>query len=298
MTEEKKEPTKTKKKIVKKKIIKKKKVIRKNPRTKPDSKVEPIQKAGPITFYKNNREKNSDKRLDTILEEAKPSIRQEKLQKKFDKFFGKPPEPEPDKRTETVRTKCNQELINNITRYVKAGSFIETACLMNGISRSTFEKWVKLGRKLRDETISWDVKLKINPIYEKFVDEIDLANAQAEIRYTEIIDYSADNNWNAAAWMLSRRFSKRWGNMGKVAVEGKIEGEINHTHEHTLTIEEKKEAIEKIMCDDDTIDAAFKVLQALDGSSPDNFYGSEEAQKVIESPDNKNKESENKEHGN
>ena len=83
---------------------------------------------------------------------------------------------------------------------VKSGNYIETACVMVGIGRSTYYDWIK---KANDSIES--------NRYTKFRDNVRKAQAWAEARDIFIISRHAENNWRAAAWLLERKYPQRWG---------------------------------------------------------------------------------------
>lgn len=83
---------------------------------------------------------------------------------------------------------------------VKSGSYIETACAVVGIGRSTYYDWIK---KANDS-------LESNR-YTKFRDKVRKAQAWAEARDVAIIQQHAEKHWKAAAWLIERRYRQRWG---------------------------------------------------------------------------------------
>jgi len=282
MTEEKKEPNKktttTKKKVIKKKIVKKK-VIKKKIVEKPVIKTELTDKQIKAAGDKEG------KRIENLRKKVKkPTANRTELKQKMVDFFGEVVPAKEVKKETVYATKCTHEIIEGVTKYIRMGSFIETACLMNNISYSAYKSWMRLGARLKDDAVTYEEKLKINQIYEKFYDAISMAEAESETHYVKIVAKEAQANWNAARFMLSQRFRKHWNNaQTTVTHQGSVDSNVSGTieHQHVLSIDEKRDAMKKLMDSDEALDAAFTVLQTLDGSNPDEFYASEEAQKTI-----------------
>lgn len=116
------------------------------------------------------------------------------------------------------KLKCTPELINQIAALVSSGNYIETACQISGISRSTFYDWKKKGEEGK------------RPFLE-FLDTIKKAEAIAEAKRIQLISQASEENWQAAAWYLERRFPERWGrkkvdmeHSGDIQVNIKVEG--------------------------------------------------------------------------
>jgi len=91
------------------------------------------------------------------------------------------------------------ELLASIETYVKGGNYIETACALAGVGRSTYFSWMKRGK---DEPES---------IYGEFLDSMEKAAAWSEARDVQLITEASRKNWTAAAWRLERKFPGRWG---------------------------------------------------------------------------------------
>lgn len=90
------------------------------------------------------------------------------------------------------------EIEKTICDALRAGGHIEMATNLAGVGRNTFYEWVKRG-----------AKEKSGP-HKNFRDNIKKALAFAEQRYVTLIATAAKDTWQAAAWMLERRFRTRW----------------------------------------------------------------------------------------
>ncbi len=135
--------------------------------------------------------------------------------------------------------KLNDELIEKICNVLRIGAYVETAVVVNGVSKQLFYTWCKLAHK------------KPGSIYKRFLDAVEKAMEESTIRDLLVIDaaaqgepgeflrdddgkivYTARGNpimkkqsiardWSAAAWRLERRRSKEWSKTEKIETTGK-----------------------------------------------------------------------------
>jgi len=117
--------------------------------------------------------------------------------------------------------KISKEKINQIVEAVRAGNFIETAAAFAGLSKQTLYNWLKEGMRERDRRENGEEPDRTKDMYVKFSIDIEQAMAEAEMRDVEIITKAAEQQWQAAAWRLERKYPDRWGR--KVAVDAKQE---------------------------------------------------------------------------
>lgn len=133
----------------------------------------------------------------------------------FAKALGRPPE-------------INEELIEKITRVIKAGNYVETAAALNGVCKKTLYNWFRKGQKG-------------NTLYSKLVHAVQQAISESEVRDVNVIDKEARGrdaeydksgkkireavtvNWKAAAWRLERKHPERWGRREQVKL---VEGDV------------------------------------------------------------------------
>jgi hypothetical protein len=90
-------------------------------------------------------------------------------------------------------TKLTDAVTKTITDAIAKGLTYEAAADLAGITRETFNQWMKDGR----------------PRFKAFSDAVRQANAQARIQLIEKIGKADD--WRAAAWILERRFREEYG---------------------------------------------------------------------------------------
>ena len=115
-------------------------------------------------------------------------------------------------------TKLTAEMQSEIVELLKAGNYIETACAVAGLHKSTFYDWMKIA----------DASTHKNK-YTNFSDAVKKAMAWAEARDVAIIARHSEKYWQAAAWRLERKYPERWGRQKlEVQHSGKIDADVSH----------------------------------------------------------------------
>lgn len=95
-------------------------------------------------------------------------------------------------------TELTPELVQFMANLIRGGNYPETAARAAGVPPNTLKAWRKRGRREPDS------------IYRYMVDEFSRAEAFAEAAFVSLVRTSAAaGNWNAAAFMLQRRY-KKW----------------------------------------------------------------------------------------
>lgn len=121
-------------------------------------------------------------------------------------------------------TKLTPELQNEICRVIRAGNYIETASAYAGISKDTLYRWLKQGKRAKRGK------------YRDFSDAVEKALAESEIRDVTIIAKAAEDNWQAAAWRLERKFPDRWGRKERVQADVSHSGQVTNRHEQDISV--------------------------------------------------------------
>ncbi len=112
----------------------------------------------------------------------------------------------------TSRGKINQELINKIVEYISHGNYISTSCQACGISHRTYDTWIKHGEELAEHIESGKNHIEESQlIYLQFFEAIKKAESEAEAKNVQIIQSVAPKNWQAAAWLLERKYPEKYG---------------------------------------------------------------------------------------
>jgi hypothetical protein len=94
--------------------------------------------------------------------------------------------------------KFTPEVRNSILQAVRMGCYLETAAAFAGISKQTLFNWLRLGAQ------------DVEPFVE-FHRDFAEALAKSEMRGLAVIGKASEKSWQAAAWLLERRYPKRWG---------------------------------------------------------------------------------------
>jgi len=101
------------------------------------------------------------------------------------------------------------QVIEALTKALKAGCTKKDACSLASISEQTFYRWMREGESAEESTTPW-----------QFCESIKKAIAEARARNVTIIQKHAVNNWTAAAWWLERSDPESWGKRDKVEMTG------------------------------------------------------------------------------
>ncbi len=101
-------------------------------------------------------------------------------------------------------TKLTPEVSEKIVRAIRAGNYPAVAAAHAGIHASTYYRWMERG-ELEGDAVEDDP-------YRHFRSEVERAIADSEAAEVGLVLKAArDGDWRAAAWLLERRFSERWG---------------------------------------------------------------------------------------
>jgi len=109
-------------------------------------------------------------------------------------------------------TKLTEEKIQLASKLIGAGNTVKTIYGALGVSKQTWYNWLDKGSKAK------------SGLYRKLYEEVEKAESRAESRYVTIIAQAAEENWQAAAWMLERKYPERWGRKDKVDLSADKDG--------------------------------------------------------------------------
>lgn len=85
---------------------------------------------------------------------------------------------------------------------VRAGNYLHVAAAYAGLSKETPIEWRKRGAR--------DARKGQDTVYSRFAASVDQAMGQAEVMSVAAIRSATKENWQAAAWLLERRYPDRW----------------------------------------------------------------------------------------
>ena len=128
-----------------------------------------------------------------------------------------------DRRKESKgrRPMLNKTISKKIEQALRAGNYKQTAAKYAGISLGTFYGWMQRGRNFEQNDGP-----KEDAIYFEFLKMVEKAMADAEVEDVAIIKNASRKQWQAAAWMLERKFPDRWGRRDHVELTGKDGGPV------------------------------------------------------------------------
>ncbi len=98
-------------------------------------------------------------------------------------------------------TKLTAEVRGRLLAAIRVGADYGAACAYTGISRDTLHEWRRKGRAGRQP-------------YSGFSDALKEAEGMAVLGWLAKIEKAAnDGTWQAAAWLLERRYPERYGRL-------------------------------------------------------------------------------------
>jgi transposase len=152
------------------------------------------------------------------------------------------------RKTRTGRpTKLTPEVQERIVTALRAGNYRETASRHAGISYMTFRRWEMKGEAVKSRKFC------------EFCEAIKKAEADAEVRDLELISKAAEEQWQAAAWKLERKYPQRWGRRDATKLE--LSGEVKQVTISDRELDQLREAVKKIAGPDKIVQE--KVVEAM-----------------------------------
>lgn len=98
--------------------------------------------------------------------------------------------------------KLDDQVTKVILQVLRAGGYDETAATRAGVTKKSFYEWLRKG-----DPAGTDPNLAR---YRAFRAEVEKARAESESRSVALVAQAATTNWQAAAWLLERRWPERW----------------------------------------------------------------------------------------
>jgi transposase len=95
------------------------------------------------------------------------------------------------------------QVTTQIAQLLKAGNYRHTAAQAAGVTPGQLEEWLAEG-----------ARQEAGPERDLYVAAME-AEHQAEGRLVTIIASAARENWQAAAWLLERRYAGRWARLSQ-----------------------------------------------------------------------------------
>jgi hypothetical protein len=120
------------------------------------------------------------------------------------------------------------KLREDLLKMIVAGNYIETAAAYVGIAQQTLREWMRRGEREAQRLYSDpDARpIKSEGKYLEISQAIRQAQAESEVRDVVLIGRAAQEQWQAAAWRLERRYPDRWGKKERHEVTGANGGPV------------------------------------------------------------------------
>lgn len=99
--------------------------------------------------------------------------------------------------------------VDRMLSAMRTGIAMDTAARFAGIPRQTLFDWLARGRAAR-----------ATPVYREFVEQVEEAIAQFEVLALARITKAGDEQWQADAWRLERKFPEKYGR--RTRIDGQV----------------------------------------------------------------------------
>lgn len=143
-----------------------------------------------------------------------------------------------------AKTKLNPERQARIVEALQQGNYIETAARYAGITPAGMYKWINRGNAERSRVSEGGEPNPTETPFVEFVEAVEKARSQAEIRNVGLIQKAAvDGTWQAAAWFLERSYPKRWGRSDRLEHVGADGGPV----EVAVSVEQLEEKVLELL---------------------------------------------------
>lgn len=96
--------------------------------------------------------------------------------------------------------KFSEQTVERIVAVLRAGNYPAVAAAAAGITEKTYYQWLRWGRS----------DAAADAPYRDFATRVERALSEGEARNVTLVASAATENWQAAAWMLERRWPERW----------------------------------------------------------------------------------------
>ena len=106
------------------------------------------------------------------------------------------------------RCKLTLQLQQKIIELILKGNYVKVACNAVGISEVTYYDWIKRGEHA--------IKKHRTNKFSKFLKSIEIAQAESESKFVEIVQDASLYDAKHAEWMLERKSWKRWGRKERI----------------------------------------------------------------------------------
>jgi len=109
------------------------------------------------------------------------------------------------------KSKLTPSMQKQIVQYIENGNTYERSCLLCGITYATFYNWQKQGEQAKSGK------------YFDFFNAVKKAEQGFIAHNVKIIMDAAENTWQAAAWLLERKYPGEFGRREHIHIDNKLD---------------------------------------------------------------------------
>ena len=147
--------------------------------------------------------------------------------------------------------KLPMEVIEEVEHYIKNGVRKVLVAKAVGISRNTFNRWLRVGKALHNnlDLSEADSKDLANATDEymmqtkEFYERVGKAEAELALKLAGNIVKASGKQWKAGAWMLERRFTEEYGRSDKKYIEGNMQERIEVKFHRVNLLEQDSDSL-------------------------------------------------------
>lgn len=128
------------------------------------------------------------------------------------------------------RSKLNKQVQETICKVLRSGNYRTVAARLAGIDERTLYRWLEKGEEAKRGK------------YRQFCRAVMEAEAQGQAALVAQINVAAKDTWQAAAWILERKYPDLWGRRDAVTLGGTLHhtGDTIHGEKRDETPEERR----------------------------------------------------------
>ena len=166
-------------------------------------------------------------------------------------------------------TKLTPEIIEKVKAHLPICFYIETLVDSLGIEKKTYYNWYNRGEA---EARRMEEEGEVEPrpdeaLYLQFFAAVKKAIADGAIAATALINRAAQESWQAAAWLLERRFPELWGRKDRKEITKTVTEQHNHNVNVKLTVQQAIEIARLLDAGATDDDIAKKLIDRQIGAS-------------------------------
>jgi transposase-like protein len=118
-------------------------------------------------------------------------------------------------------TLLDEQRLEAITNALRNGAYIDHAAQAAGVSTRTYHGWMERGRAERDRINAGLAPDPDEAPFMQFLHSVERAQSEAAVDLLgEIANHARNGTWQAAAWILERKFPRQWGRFDRTEHTG------------------------------------------------------------------------------